>query len=190
MATGSNSTANVSLGKGVQGGYLYVAPYGTSLPTDYSSELSSEWTCLGYITEDGVTETPEESTTEVFDRNGDTILEEQATSKRTIHTALAETKLATLQEYFGDDCVTDEDGVITVMEVSGKHVIKSYVHDMLFSGDRHYRLVIPKGLVTEVDEVTYSSGDVVSWGTTMTELPDDSGVRSYRYIESTETSAE
>lgn len=189
MATGSNSTANVSLGKGVQGGYFYAAALGTELPEDCTTELEDEWTCLGYIVEDGITESPDEDTTEMADMNGDVILKVTSKSGKTFSLQLAETKAATLEQYFGGDCVTDEAGVITVVEVSGKREAMAYVFDLLLSGDRRYRIVIPNGIVTEADDVTYSSGEVVAWGITVDALPDDDGAKTYRYIQSTETEA-
>lgn len=34
MASTTNNTANVSVGKGKSGGYFFLAPAGTTLPTD------------------------------------------------------------------------------------------------------------------------------------------------------------
>ena len=52
-----NNVANVSSAKGVKGGYIFTAPVGTALPTDYTTALPEAWKCLGYISEDGYVET-------------------------------------------------------------------------------------------------------------------------------------
>ena len=52
-----NNVANVSSAKGVKGGYIFTAPAGTALPTDYRTALPEAWKCLGYISEDGYVET-------------------------------------------------------------------------------------------------------------------------------------
>ena len=185
----ANDTSNVALGKGVQGGYFYVAEYGTDLPTDYSTDLSSDYTCLGYISEDGITESVDEDVTEVPDMNGDTVLTETGSHTKTFALTEIETKAATLKEYFGSDCVTDSNGVITVKEIAGKRIKETYVFDLVLSGDRRMRIIVPEGKVTEVGDITYSSGEVVGYEQTITAYPDSDGVKTIRYIQSTETEA-
>lgn len=42
-----NNVDNVSSAKGVKGGYIFTAPVGTALPTDYTTALPEAWKCLG-----------------------------------------------------------------------------------------------------------------------------------------------
>lgn len=184
-----NSTANVSVGKGVEGGYFHSAPLGTALPTDYSTALSDEFENLGYVSEDGFAESTDEDTTEVKDINGDTVLTETGSHKKTLAATLIETKKSTLQEYYGDDTVTDADGVITVLEKAGMREEKVYVIDLVLRGGRRERIIVPKGKVEEVEEIVYASGEVVGYGITINALPNDESVKTIRYIESTETQA-
>ena len=51
-------TANVIVGKPKVGGAVWVAPVGTSLPTDATSVINTAFKSLGYISEDGVTNAP------------------------------------------------------------------------------------------------------------------------------------
>ena len=67
----ANSTDNVSSTKGVRGGYIFVAPAGTALPTDYSTALPSAFKCLGFISEDGYVETVDSDSEDLTDMNGD-----------------------------------------------------------------------------------------------------------------------
>lgn len=182
-----NQTKNVAVAKGVAGGYYYAAPAGSTLPEDYESTLDPAFKLLGYISEDGITESTDEDTTDVNDMNGDMVLSEQASHTKTFGNTMIETKKGVLQEYFGDDCVTDEDGMITVAEKSGMRRNHAYVYDLALQNGRRERIVIPNGKVTEVGEITYASGEVVGYETTTTAFPDDDGVKTYRYIESTET---
>ena len=183
----TNQTKNVAVAKGVAGGYYYAAPVGSTLPTDYESELDAAFKLLGYISEDGITESTDEDTTDVNDMNGDMVLSEQATHTKTFGNTMIETKAGVLKEYFGDDCVTDEKGMITVVEKSGMRRNHSYVYDLALQNGRRERIVVPNGKVTEVGEITYASGEALGYETTTTAFPDESGAKTYRYIQSTET---
>lgn len=185
----TNQTKNVSVAKGVAGGYYYAAPVGSTLPTDYETDLDTAFKLLGYISEDGITESTDEDTTDIPDMNGDTVASEQASHTKTFANTMLETKAGVLKEYFGDDCVTDKKGMITVAEKSGMRRNHAYVYDLALQNGRRERIVVPNGKVTEVGEITYASGEAVGYETTTTAFPDDSGVKTYRYIESTETEA-
>ena len=75
-----NETKNVSSTKGVKGGYIFVAPPGTTLPTDIKTNLAEAFLNLGFISEDGYTESEETDANELKDMNGD--LMDSATTSR------------------------------------------------------------------------------------------------------------
>jgi hypothetical protein len=55
-------------------GAVYLAPLGTTLPTDSDTPLDGAFQNVGYLSEDGITETPEEDTTEIQAwQNGDIV---------------------------------------------------------------------------------------------------------------------
>lgn len=185
----TNQQSNVSVGKGVMGGYFRNAPLGTKLPTTYDGELDAAFKVLGYISDDGITESTDEDTTDVNDMNGSQVLSDQSSYAKTFNLKLIETKAGTLKVYFGSQTVTDADGMITVQETAGARTAECYVFDLVLSGRRRERIVVPNGKVTEVGDITYSSGEVLGYEVTITAFPDAAGKNTYRYIQSDETSA-
>ena len=110
----ANSTDNVSSTKGVRGGYCFVAPLGTTLPTDYSTALPSAFKGLGFISEDGYVETVDSDSEDITDMNGDLMDSPQTSRVESATLTLAEIKAMTLKLMYGDENVTDKAGVITV----------------------------------------------------------------------------
>ena len=47
------------------------------------------------------------------------------------------------------------------------------------------RIVIPRGKITEVDEIAYQEGKAIGYGTKVTAYPDSNGQTHYEYIKGT-----
>lgn len=183
----ANSTDNVSSTKGVQGGYIFSAPVGTALPTDYSSALDSEFKVLGFISEDGYTETLETDSEDIVDMNGD-LMDSPTTSRvESGQVTLAEIKAETLRVQYGEDNVIDENGMITVLHNSNSDVTRSYVLELLLKNGRRWRKVIPMGQSSELDDLTIALSELCARALTIKYLTDEDGNTCYDYIESTET---
>ena len=74
MGASGNTASNVSAGKPNIAGAIYVAPKGTALPTTTTEALNEAFKCLGYVSEDGVTNATEIDTEDVKAWGGDTVL--------------------------------------------------------------------------------------------------------------------
>ena len=114
MASTANNTENVSYGKFKPGGYFFVAPYGTTLPTDNTSALDPAFLNMGFLSDDGITFDSSVSTNTGQDANGDTIATSAGAPEKSFQTTFREIKKDTMAVVYGLDNVTDEDGVLTV----------------------------------------------------------------------------
>ena len=185
----TNNQANVSAGKGVKGGYIYSAPVGTTLPTDIETELDTAFKCLGFISEDGYVETVEEDSNDIVDLNGDLMDSSNSNRVESAQFTLAEIKAETLKRQYGENNVTDEDGIITVHHNSDSHSVFAYVLELVLKNGRRWRKVIPQGQSSELDDLTVASSELCQRALTMKYLTDEAGNTCYDYIESTETEA-
>lgn len=185
----TNNAANVSAGKGVKGGYIYSAPVGTTLPTDIETELDAAFKVLGFISEDGYVETVEEDSNDIVDMNGDLMDSSNSNRVESAQFTLAEIKAETLKRQYGENNVTDENGIITVKHNSDSHPVFAYVLELVLKNNRRWRKVIPQGQSSELDDLTIASSELCQRALTMKYLTDENGNTCYDYYESTETEA-
>lgn len=190
MATATkNNTDNVSSAKGVKGGYIYTAPVGTTLPTDYTTALDEAFLVLGFISADGYVESIESDSEDMTDMNGDLMDSPKTSRVESAQVTLAEIKAETLKVQYGEDNVTDSGGMITVKHNSDSDTTRSYVLELVLKNGRRWRKVVPKGQSSELDSLTIAVGELCARALTMKYLTDDEGNTCYDYIQSTETTA-
>lgn len=183
----TNNQANVSVAKGVKGGYIFSAPVGTALPTDIKTSLNTSFSCLGFISEDGYVETVDEDSDDISDMNGDAMDSTNSNRVESAQVTLAEIKAETLKRQYGDANVTDANGVITVKHNSDSHPTFSYVLELVLKNGRRWRKVVPKGKSSELDDLTISGSELCQRALTIKYLADEHGNTCYDYFASTET---
>lgn len=188
-AATKNNTDNVSSAKGVKGGYIFRAPVGTTLPTDIKTTLDTAFKVLGFISEDGYVETLETDSEDIVDMNGDLMDSPQTSRVESAQFTLAEIKAETLKVQYGEENVTDADGIITVKHNGDSVTTSAYVLELLLKNGRRWRKVVPKGQSSELDDLTIAVGELCARAITMKYLTDDDGNTCYDYFESTETEA-
>lgn len=180
----SQTTSNVTASKPAVGGALSRAPSGTTLPTDATTALNAAFASLGYISEDGMTNSHVLDVTDIKAWGGDTVLSPQTGTADTFKTTLIEAlNVDVLKSIFGSSNVsgTLADG-ITVVVNSTEQVAAAWVFDMVLKNNALKRVVIPNGKITAVEDVTYSDSAAVGYGITITAMPDSSGNTHYEYI--------
>ena len=185
MATASkNKASNVTAGKPKITGAIFRAPTGTTLPTDAKTELDAAFKCLGYVSEDGVTNSnsPESEQTKAW--GGDVVLSTQTEKPDTFQFKLIEAKnIDVLKMIYGDSHVTgDLDTGIKVDVTAEDPGPAAYVIDMILKDGDLKRIVIPSASISEMDDIVYNDSEPVGYDVTLTATADDTGCTHHEYI--------
>ena len=190
MPTTNNTTANVSVGKPKVTGAVFWAPNGTAVPTDATTALASAFKCLGYVSEDGLTNTNSPETEEIKAWGGDVVMTLQTEKKDewqvTLIEALSKDVLAAV---YGSDNVTGTLATgIAVQANSDEAEEAAWVFDMVLRGGVLKRVVLPDAKVGEVGDIVYKDDEAVGYELTLTALPDENGNTHYEYLISSDDS--
>lgn len=185
MATASkNKASNVTAGKPKITGAIFRAPVGSTLPTDAKTELDTAFKCLGYVSEDGVTNSnsPESEQTKAW--GGDVVLSTQTEKPDTFQFKLIEAKnVDVLKMIYGDSHVTgDLDTGIKVDVTAEDPGPAAYVIDMILKDGDLKRMVIPSASISEMDDIVYNDSEPVGYDVTLTATADDTGCTHHEYI--------
>ena len=186
----TNSTDNVSIGKGAEGGYAWIAPKGTVVPTDNTSEWGAGFKVIGYINEDGVSFADSADSDDINDMSGDVIGTTAGAVEKTITFFAAEIKKTTLAMQYGDANVTDVDGLITVHDkgLTDQEVILGF--DFVYKAGRKERYIAHICKLSELGEYVVNYQELAGREYTYKCLKDAAtGDYVTRYIDSTETEA-
>ena len=181
----ANTATNVTAGKPKVGGAIYRAPIGTTLPTDATTALDNAFVCLGYVSEDGLTNDNSPETEDIKAWGGDTVLTLQTSKEDTFGFTLIEAlNIEVLKTIYGDTNVTGALTTGITVKANNKE-LDEYVWaiDMVLRGGALKRIVIPDGKVSEVGTITYADGDAVGYETTLGTSPDAQGNTHYEYIQ-------
>lgn len=174
----------VTVGMPKTGGAVFRAPVGTTLPTNAYGTLASGFIDMGTISEDGVTNSNERTVEEIKDWAGNTVLSPQTEKKDTFGLSFLDSKdINVLQALYHPDNVsgTLETGI--TVKVNAKELeTYSWVIDMVTTDRDPKRLVIPKGKITEIGEISYKSGEAVLFESTITAYPDENEQTHYEYL--------
>lgn len=181
----ANISTNVSTGKPKISGGVWVAPSGTTLPTDATTDLGGSFTCLGYVSEDGVENSNDMGVSETKAWGGSIVLRSLDSFADNFSLALIESKnVDVLKNVYGDSNVSiDADNNITVNVVAENPQEKVWVFEVALRGGKKKRIVIPVGAVTAREAITYNDSDAIAYGITVSAYPDSNGKTHTEYIE-------
>ena len=179
------NTDNVTTGKPKITGAIYRAPLGTTLPTDATTALSGAFAEMGYISDDGVTNSNTPSTTKIKAWGGQIVLivtsEKPDTFKLKFIEALNSNVLETV---YGEDNVTVDavNGTIAVKANAAALDDYVYVIEEALKGGAKKRIVIPCGELSALGDIVYKDDTAIGYDVTLDALPNSSGDNHYEYI--------
>jgi hypothetical protein len=156
-------------------GGIYFAEDPADLPTGVGDTLAGDFDEVGYVSEDGITETIEESRNRIRAwQNNDTVREVQTEHDYLLSFTALETNDVTLALYYGNHTA----GVSEIR--GGQNVRGSWVFD-IHDGDELVTIVVPDGEITNRDAINRRNGEATQYGMQVTCYPDEDGVKAYVY---------
>lgn len=182
----NNNAANVAMGKPKAGGAIFRA-VGTiaEIPTTATAALGAEFKNLGYASEDGLTNAVSTDSTSIKDWSGQEVLKEQTSREESFKFTLIETNAETLNAIYGEENVSVVTDSIAVIHNGAERVYAAYVFEILLGSGRVKRIFVPRGMITEVGDITYKNGEPIGYEVTVSAMPDTEGNTAYSYIAET-----
>lgn len=179
-----NTASNVSAGKPKTTGAIWAAPKGTELPTTTTAALNAAFKCLGYCSDDGLTNGTNLESTDIKAWGGDTVLNIQTSKDDTYKFKLIEVLNEDVLKFvYGPDNVSGSLSTGLTVTANNKDVDeKALVIDMIMRDNTAKRIVIPDCKISEVGDLTYSDSDAVGYETTVKCIPDNDGNTHYEYM--------
>lgn len=180
----STTVGNVTAGKPKVGGAVFRAVAGTTPPTDATTSLASAFKDLGYCSEDGLVNSNSPSVTDIKAWGGDTVLTIQEEKPDTFKVTLIEVlNPEVIKAVYGSTNVTGALGTgLTVKANATEPEEGVWAVEMVLNSNTVKRVVIPKGKISEIGDISYTDSDAVGYEITITALPDSSGNTHYEYI--------
>lgn len=185
----ANDSTQVAVGKPKVTGAIWIAPSGTTLPTDATTALNAAFQDFGYVSEDGVTIAEERDSEDITAWGGDTVYSVQTSYKETVAFTPIEINPVVAKAQYGDANVEVTDGKMTVKHTGSEVGEKPLVIETVPNARTVCRMVAPRAKLSEKGDLTLGTSDPMGRETTFTCLPDASGVTVYEYMAITGLSA-
>jgi hypothetical protein len=148
-------------------GAVYRAPAGTTEPTTAAATPAAGYKDLGYISDEGVTMSRDESTTDIRAwQNGALVRRVKTEDSVTFQFTMIETNEEVLKTFYGD--ANYSGGTVSVTGDEGFRGL--WIVDVI-DGTHKQRYVIHDGQVTERGDVSLVNGEAIAYPVTVTAYP-------------------
>jgi hypothetical protein len=189
----ANTAGLVTTGKPKITGAVYVAPKGTEAPTDATTSLSGAFVGLGYVSEDGLSNSNELNVSEIKAWGGVTVYRSLTDMTDEFSLTLIESEnLDVMKTIYGSANVTST-ATSSILPIGGYDTASIdvkvndpeemvWVFELALRNGKKKRIVIPDGAITAREEITYNDSDAVGYGITVSAYPDANGSTHKEYI--------
>ncbi|MFD7584194.1 hypothetical protein ACFV84_01975 [Kitasatospora sp. NPDC059811] len=162
-------------------GAAYAAPKGTTAPTDATSTWPAGAVDLGWISDDGITESNSADTSEIKAwQHGQTVRKVISGSEMSFKFTCIETSKSVLELYHkGSKIITTSGKSVLAIKAPGSDR-RMFGFDVV-DGNSHLRIVVPDGEVTEVGDIAYKNAEAIAYELTITAYPSADGTVAYKY---------
>lgn len=183
------AVADIMSGKPLTTGGIYRGAPGATLPTEAVAGPYTGFTGLGYVSDDGLSETVDRSTDKIKAWGGDVVkvvqTEFSVTYEFTLYQALNADVLAAV---YGSDNVettaaTATAGTRTAVKVNSESLEHAPWIFAMKDGPARILIVVPDGQISEVGEVKYDDGSVIGYPVTLEAFKDAEGNQAYKYLD-------
>ena len=180
-----NTATNVSTGKPKISGAVYRAPLGTALPTDATTALSGSFVCLGYVSEDGLTNNNDMDVSAIKAWGGMIVYRSlNELDDNFVLTLIESENVDVLKAVYGDSNVTvAANGTAHVVVKAEDPQEAVWVFDLALRGNKAKRIVIKDGAITSRGAITYNDYDAIGYEITISAYPDSNGKTHEEYLE-------
>lgn len=181
----ANVATNVSTGKPQIAGAVYVANKGTADPAGTTVASNSAFTCLGYVSEDGLENENDMDVSAIKAWGGMIVY-------RSLNELNDNFKL-TLIESENEDVLKTVYGAANVTKDSSTNMItidvkaedpeeKVWVFELALRGGKLKQIVVPDGAIIARETITYNDSDAIGYGITVSAYPDADGSTHKEYL--------
>lgn len=178
---------NVGVLKEPASGYGFVAPIGTTLPTDPTQDLASPFVSFGRIGSDGITRSFDTDTDGVEDMFGNQIATLKTSDSETFNWSMVDINEQSLKIFYGDGAVTvGNNDSITILSNGSWSQARVYALRFILNETAttitYGLIVIPNGTVSERGDQDLTGTDAIGHEVTINADADGNGNRAYLYI--------
>lgn len=166
------------------GGCVFVAPLGSTLPTDATTALDPAFKSLGYISEDGLTNSPTKTYNKIKAFGGATVdMSLSEYSDVFTMTLIEGLNVDVLKTVYGDANVSGTLSTgLSIKHNADEDPGHCYVVETILKGGKVCREVLHNAKITEIGQITYNSTAPVAYACTIEALQDAAGTTHNTYI--------